>query len=124
MPPQRTKRRVLFSFLLHQQTRGAAFGRHAFFPFGPLPASGQSQTVQHRFHWKIALGVSPGTVLPFYGKTVTPYSLLLLKDPAGGFPLTVGSCPTLPYHPSLCGRLNKSGSMMLRAINFFALLCS
>lgn len=30
-----------------------------------------------RFHWKIALGVSPGTVLPFYGKTVTPYKQAL-----------------------------------------------
>jgi len=79
------------------------------------------EQVQNRFHWDKASGRRQ---FCHSGKTVTPYSLLLLKDPAGGFPLTVGSCPTLPYHPSLCGRLNKSGSMMLRAINFFALLCS
>jgi len=93
--------------------------------FGQLRADGQLhkifEQVQNRFHWDKALG---GRQFCHSGKTVTPYSLLLLKDPAGGFPLTVGSCPTLPYHPSLCGRLNKSGSMMLRAINFFALLCS
>ena len=92
---------------------------------GQLGADGQLhkifEQVQNRFHWDKALG---GRLFCHSGKTVTPYSLLLLKDPAGGFPLTVGSCPTLPYHPSLCGRLNKSGSMMLRAINFFALLCS
>ena len=88
-----------------------------------LTANSRSRNcqVQNRFHWDKALG---GRLFCHSGKTVTPYSLLLLKDPAGGFPLTVGSCPTLPYHPSLCGRLNKSGSMMLRAINFFALLCS
>lgn len=46
--------------------------------FGELrQMAGLLKQVQHRFHWKIALGVSPGTVLPFYGKTVTPYKQAL-----------------------------------------------
>ena len=70
--------------------------------FGQLGADGQLpkifEQVQNRFHWDKALG---GRQFCHSGKTVTPYSLLLLKDPAGGLsPHCVGVallCPTTPH---------------------------
>jgi len=53
------------------------------------------EQVQNRFHWDKASGRRQ---FCHSGKTVTPYSLLLLKDPAGGFPLTVWEIEQIRQH--------------------------
>lgn len=55
MPNQRTKRRVLFLFYYITRHVVLPLGGMRSFLFGPLAASGQSQTVERRFHWSSRL---------------------------------------------------------------------